>query len=146
MCVGESWPFVASVRVTSESVEEWIATGTRDEEGDRLADAGVGGATLVRQENLRAAGEWYGELGGTGRRGTKTPRGKLGALRRIYQPRKGRCISHNTFDVALSYKRPLSHANVVTTRLRTTTCSTISLSDNTRSCRCQVAWKSGVDR
>ena len=57
MCVGESWPFVASVRVTSESVEEWIATVTRDEEEDRLADAGGGDAIFVRHENLRAAGE-----------------------------------------------------------------------------------------
>jgi len=104
VCVGESWPFVASVRVASESVEECIAPGTRDEKEDRLADAGDGGATLVRHENLREAIEWYGELGGTGRSGTKTPRGKLGARRRIYQPRKGRCISHSTFDVALSYE------------------------------------------
>jgi hypothetical protein len=106
VCVGESWPLVASVSVTSESVEEWIAAGSRGEADGRLADTADGDATLVRHENLSEAGEWYGELGGTGRRGTKTPRGKLGARRRIYHPRKGRCISHSTFDVALSYKKP----------------------------------------
>jgi len=114
VCVGESWPLVASVSVTSESVEEWDATGTRDEGEGRLADTGGGDATLVRHENFSELGEWYGELGGTGTRDTKTPRGKLGARKRIYHPRKGRCISHNTFDVALS-----------------TTWSMISLSDKT---------------
>lgn len=87
MCVGESWPLVVSVSVTSESVEEWDVIGTRGEGEGRLADTD---ATLVRHENLSALGEWYGELVGTGTSDTKTPRGKLGARRRIYHPRNGR--------------------------------------------------------
>lgn len=70
-----------------------------DTDADADADAGV---ALVRQENLSEPGLWYGELVGTGSNGTKTFRGNRGDRRRMYHPRNGRCISHNTVEVALS--------------------------------------------
>jgi len=58
----------------------------------------------VRHENLSEPGRWYGEVGGTGMRGTKTFGGNRGDRSRMYHPRKGRCISHSTVEFALSCK------------------------------------------
>ena len=91
--------------VVSESVAEWCgAPGRRGNGNGRLASARGedAGETLVRQENLSEPGLGYAELGGTGTRGMKTFGGKRGERRRMYHPRKGRCISHNRVEFALS--------------------------------------------
>lgn len=113
MCVGENWPVGdASVSVVSESVAAWWDAPGRRGDGDgygggRVFPMGarggdVGEETLVRHENLSEPGRWYGELGGTGIRGTKTFGGKRGDRSRMYHPHKGRCISHSTAEFALS--------------------------------------------
>ena len=81
------------MRVTSESVEEWDDAPGRRGDGEGILAGEFGwdaGATFVRHENLSEPGRWYGELGGTGTRRTKTFCGKRGDRKQMYFPQHAR--------------------------------------------------------
>jgi len=143
VCVGDNCALplggASSVSVVSESVAEWWDAPGRCGEGDGWLLLAGAVETLVRQENLSEPGAW-GELGGTGTRGMKTFGGKRGDRRRMYHPRKGRCISHSTVEFALSCNSDDSQQRRLRSSLsgRTTTCSTISLSIKNLSYRIRV--------
>jgi len=65
------------------------------------ASNGDEGYAFVRHEKDKAASAKFGEEGGTGRRGIKTPGGKVGDRMRMYHPFFGRWIIQQMVDVWL---------------------------------------------